>query len=166
MKIIDEKGRVLGKVSVIDVLIVVFVILLATIGVYKYVNREKKSEEKRENEKLTITFVSEEIPSYVAETLKEGKKVRDSEWRTDIGTVISYKVEPSISYATTFQGDYVKTTKEGYNSVEVVIDADGYFEDTGVRIDGQLFLVGKYMVAEIGESAYWGRISSVKPIGG
>lgn len=166
MKIIDEKGRVLGKVSVIDVLIVVFVILLATIGVYKYVNREKEAEEKRENEKLTITFVSEEIPSYVADTLKKGKKVRNSEWRTNIGTVISYKVEPSISYATTFQGDYVKTTKEGYNSVEVVIDADGYFEDTGVRIDGQLFLVGKYMVMEIGESAYWGRISSVKPIGG
>ena len=43
------------------------------------------------------------------------------------------------------------------------LDADGYFEDTGVRIDGQLFLVGKYMVMEIGESAYWGRISSGCP---
>ena len=115
---------------------------------------------------MTITFVSEEVPSYVADTLKEGKKVRDSSWRTNLGTVVSYKVEPSISYATTFQGDYVKTTKEGYNSVEVVIDGEGYFEETGVRIDGQLFLVGKYMIAEIGESAYWGRISSVKPIGG
>ena len=166
MRIIDEKGRVLGKVSIIDVLIAVFIVLLATVGVYKYMHMDRNADEKRENEKLTITFVADEIPSFVVDTLKEGKKVKDSSWRTNLGTVMSYKVGPSVSYATTFQGDYVKTTKEGYNSVEVVIDGEGYFEETGVRIDGQLFLVGKYMVMEIGESAYWGRISSVKRIGG
>lgn len=166
MRIIDEKGRILGRVSVIDVLIFVCVILLGIIGIYKYVNRERSNSANKVNQKLVITFVAEEVPSYVADTLKEGKKVRDSAWMSNIGTVVSYKVEPSISYATTFQGDYVKTTKEGYNSVEVVIDGEGYFEDTGIRIDGQLFLVGKYMVMEIGESAYWGRFSSIKPIGG
>lgn len=166
MKIIDDKGRILGKISVIDVLIVIFLVLLAAVGTYKYVHREKKVDEVRENEKLTITFVADEIPSFVVDTLKKGKKVRDSSWRTNIGTVISYKVEPSVSYATTFQGDCVKTSKEGYNSVEVMIDGEGYFEDTGARIGGQLFLVGKYMVMEIGEGAYWGRISSIKPIGG
>lgn len=166
MKIIDEKGRVFGKISVIDVVVIIFVFLLCVACVYKYINREKDSRVQRENEKLVITFFVEEVPHYVVETLKEGKKVKEAEWRTDMGTLISYNVGPSVSYATTFQGDYIKSTKEGYNSVEATIESVGYFDDTGARIDGQLFLVGKYITLEIGESAYWGRISSIKPIGG
>ena len=166
MKIIDEKGRLFGKVSIIDVIVVVFVILLCGVCVYKYINREKGEVVNREKEKLVVTFLVDEVPDYVTETLKEGKKVRDAQWRANLGTLLSYDVRPSVSYATTFQGDYIKTTKEGYNSVEAVIDSEGYFEDTGARIDGQLFFVGKYIVVEIGESAYWGRISSIKPIGG
>ena len=166
MKIIDEKGRLFSKVSVIDVVVVVFVVLLCVVCVYKYVNREKNTGVQKESEKLVITFVAEEVPQYVVETLKEGKKVKESAWRTDIGTLVSYNVGPSVSYATTFQGEYVKTTKDGYNSVEATIDSFGYFEDTGARVDGQLLLVGKYITVEIGESAYWGRISSIKPIGG
>ncbi len=166
MKIIDEKGRLFGKISIIDVIIIVFVVLLCVVCVYKYINRERGTNVQKENEKLIITFLAEEVPEYVVDTLKEGKKVRESTWKTPLGTLVSYNVRPSVSYATTFQGEYVKTTKEGYNLVEASIDSLGYFEDTGVRIDGQLFLVGKYMTLEIGESAYWGRISSIKPIGG
>ena len=166
MKIIDEKGRLFGKISVIDIIVIVFVIVVSALCIYKYVSRDKEEDIKRENEKLVVTFLAEEVPQYVTETLKEGKKVKDSEQRTTIGTVANYNVGPSISYATTFQGDYVKTTKEGYNSVEVTIDGLGYFEDTGVRIGSQLFLVGKYITVEIGEGVYWGRISSIKTIGG
>ena len=166
MKIMDEKGRLFGKVSIIDAVVVVFVIMLCIVCTYKYINRNKDNNSQKDTEKLVVTFLAEEVPEYVPQTLKEGKNVKESQWRTNLGTLTSYKVAPSISYATTFQGDYIKTTKEGYNSVEAVIDSVGYFDETGVRIEGQLFLVGKYMTIEIGEGAYWGRISSIKPIGG
>lgn len=166
MKIIDEKGRVFGKISIIDVFVVIFIGLLCVVGVYKYLNKETATDVQKEKENLVITFIAEESPSYVPETLKIGKSVRETVWRSDLGTVVDFKIEPSISYATTFQGDYIKTTKEGYNSVEITINCEGYFDDTGARIDGQLFLVGKYINIEVGEGIYWGRLSSIKSIGG
>lgn len=166
MKILDEKGRLFGKVSIIDLVVVLLAILLCVVGIYKYINREQTEEVNKTKEKLIITFVAEETPDYVTKTLKEGKKAKESGYRSNVGTLIKYEVNPSISYATTFQGEYVKTTKEDYSSVELTLDCEGYYEDTGVRIDGQLFVVGKYINIEVGEGIYWGRISSIKPIGG
>lgn len=166
MKILDEKGRLFGKISVIDIGVILFAILLCVLGIYKYINKSPSDEVKKEKEKLVVTFIAEETPNYVTETLKEGKKAKETAWRSDLGTLVKYEVNPSISYAPTFQGEYVKTTKEGYSSVEIVLDCEGYFEETGVRIDGQLFVVGKYINIEVGEGIYWGRISSIKPIGG
>ena len=166
VKIIDEKGRLFEKVSIIDVFVVIFIVLLCVVGGYKYLNRETATDVQKEKESLVITFIAEESPSYVPETLKLGKKAKETVWRSDIGTVVDFKIGPSISYAATFQGDYVKSTKEGYNSVEITINGEGYFEDTGARIDGQLLLVGKYINIEVGEGIYWGRVSSIKPIGG
>ena len=166
MKILDEKGRLFGKVSIIDVIVVIFTIILCIVGIYKYINREPLDEVKKTKEKLIVTYVTEETPNFVVETLKEGKKAKESNYRSNLGTVVKYEVNPSISYATTFQGEYVKSTKEDYSSVEITIDSEGYFEDTGARIDGQLFIVGKYINIEVGEGIYWGRISSIKPIGG
>ena len=56
MKIIDEKGRFFGKISVIDVVVIIFVFLLCIACVYKYINREKDARVQRENEKLVLTF--------------------------------------------------------------------------------------------------------------
>ena len=81
---IDEKGRLFGKVNLIDLIIVIIIIAaLAFLGV-KFLGPESTA---ANTQKAVVSFYYEECPNYVADQLKAGDSVWDSGDNVTIGTV-------------------------------------------------------------------------------
>lgn len=70
-KIIDRDGRLFGKVSVIDILVVLLVILLAAAFHVKN-TRLDASKSDGAKEDITITMLAENLPVNAAEALRVG----------------------------------------------------------------------------------------------
>ncbi len=78
MKIIDEKGRIFGKINVIDFSVVLFLVFLMPMFYfgYKILNTKKPFVEKQTIQ-TKIKFL--EVLAEVADAMKEGDVIRDSE---------------------------------------------------------------------------------------
>lgn len=79
MKIIDEKGRVFGKINVIDFLVVLFLVFLTPMFYFGYkILSTKKADIKKEEKIIQVEVRFPNVLLEVANVIKEGDVARDS----------------------------------------------------------------------------------------
>ena len=96
MKIIDEKGRIFGKINVIDFIIVLFLIFLIPMSYYGYKLSQQKTHNKYNNETKKITIevralASRVIPEKVALVSVGDKEYIESHVLGEITSIVSNK---------------------------------------------------------------------------
>ena len=79
---IDEKGRLFGKVNIVDLLIVIIILAAGAFLGMKLLGPDSTV---ANTQKVLVTLHCEETPNYVAEQLEEGAEVWDSENNVTIG---------------------------------------------------------------------------------
>lgn len=154
--IIDEKGKLFGKVNVVD-FVVIAVVLLGIIGVgFKLLSSSttlfKKTEE------FQIVFYNEDLPGYVADSINVGDKVKDSVRNTVFGEVINKEVTPSIVFAADDKGVLQQTSRPGYVSMKLTIIGKGVYTETGIIINNTDYYVGRSLELRAGTGVIWTRI--------
>ncbi|HOJ11745.1 MAG TPA: DUF4330 domain-containing protein [Clostridiales bacterium] len=158
--LIDEKGRLFGKVNIVD-LIVVAVIVLGVLGVaYKYVKSSSSLFKKTED--LQIVFYNEDLPKYVADSIKVGDKVKDSVKNTVFGEVASVETDNSVVFAPNDKGELTQTTRPGYVSMKLTVKGKGIYTDTGVIFNNTDYYVGRSLELRAGNGVIWTRVSEIK----
>ena len=65
---IDEKGRLFGKVNIVDLLIVIIILAAAAFLGYKLLGPQSTA---ANTQKVLVTLYCEETPNYVADQLEE-----------------------------------------------------------------------------------------------
>lgn len=144
MGVIDNKGKLFGRVSIIDILIVL--ILIGAVGgaAYKYTKSKTESPFVK-SDKIRVVFYSEECPEYAANSIVKGASVRDGVQGSSFGTIVDKKVDKSISWAQNIKGEIVASTRPGYVSVYLVVDGQGIYSENGLTIGGVEYYVGQSM---------------------
>jgi hypothetical protein len=163
--IIDSKGKLFGKISVIDILIVA-VVLAAALGlVYKFkVSKTESIFTKPDTIQLVI--YTEEAPDYTAADIKKGDIVKDPVKNAVFGKVIDVKVDKSVSFAQTDSGDIVVSSRPGYVSIKVYVEGKGILSASGATFDNADYSIGKAFEVRAGRSTLWAKISEFKKIKG
>ncbi len=157
---IDEKGRLFGKVNIVDLIIVVVILAAVAYLAITFLGPESTI---ASSEDVTVTFYTEEIPDYVVAALEEGSKVWDLSDNVTIGTVDSWSVSDSISYVVNdTQTASFETPKTGYNALSLNVSAQGVIEEHGVRIGGVLYGVGHTVTMYAGEAKLYIKVSSIE----
>lgn len=160
--LIDNKGRLFGKVNIIDILIVI-AIAAAIFGGYKFFTKNNAATGfTASTNKIQIQFYAEEVPEYVANSVEIGVAAKDFERNTNFGTVVNKEIEKSFSIANNSDGQYVQTSKPGYSSIKVTIEGKGVFGSTGVTIDNFEYNIGKTIILKVGKSTFQCRIYDIK----
>lgn len=158
--IMDNKGRLFGKISIVDV-VIIFVVVAAIAGIgYKF-SKSKMLNPFSQGDTVQIQFFWEETPEYAVESIKVGDTARDPSRNAVFGTVKEVKKGPSISWGVDSQGRQVKSSKEGYNSVLVTVEGKGIYSSNGVSFDGSEYAVGKTLEVRAGNGTFWCRISGI-----
>ena len=166
--IIDNKGKLFGKISIIDILVVLILVGgVAGIG-YKYA-KAKVNSPFTKGDTIITQFYYDEISDYAANDIKVGDMVTDRATSSNFGKVTKVEVNPSNSYASDDKGKWVKSPKEGYNSVIVTVEGPGVYKDgtnaQGVGFGGIDYYVYKSVEVQIGNTTFWAKVYSLKKKG-
>lgn len=140
MAFIDKKGKILGLINVVDLLIIATIIVFIVGGILKFGKLGKISEEGIQEIKMSIKV--EGISDGLANAIKKDDLLKDSVRGTDFGRVIDKKITPHEEMVIGKDGKV--EFLEIPDSYDVVIDiiARGTFTDNGVLLGNNSVFIG------------------------
>lgn len=124
MKLIDERGRLFGKVSLIDILVILFALVMALAVYLRFFSNETTSI-RSEGDTFAYTVKVDGVRQWTVEGFHVGDKLWDSDHDTYIGTITSVRSEPSTYEAILADGTYRMAQREGRYDVYLTVEAQG-----------------------------------------
>ena len=158
---IDEKGRLFGKVNIVDLLIILIVLAAAAFLGYHFFGPDSTV---ANTEHVRLTLYCEESADYAVEQLVEGAEAWDSENNVTLGTLTEWRVGDSKSYVTDANGEVIQLARDGYCSATLVVEGEGVVGSHGVTIGGTLYAVGQSMSVYFDDSKLFLRVSGIEVI--
>lgn len=157
--IIDSKGKFFGKISFIDILIVI-VIVGAAIGLYYKFTKTHNSQDLI---KIQFTLYSESVPEYAVKSIEVGDVVKDLQQNRIIGKVTSIKISSAVTFNANSTGKVVKSSKPGYVSVQITVEGNAVYSETGFTIiKGVNYYINRSLNLAFGQSQINASITSYK----
>ena len=134
MKLIDRNGRLFGKISVVDVLVILVVAVMA-LALY-VTGRQAQSSTSTVNSTITYQVQVRGIRTYLAQAVKEGDYLYDQDRSSggSLGEILSIEEEPGSSLATLDSGTMEVVPME--DSVNLLLTVKG----SGIISDGRYLL--------------------------
>ena len=128
MKIIDEKGRLFGKVSLIDIFVVLFALVMVLAVYLRFFSNETTSI-RTGGEKFTYTVKVEGVRQWTVDGFHVGDKMWDSDHDTYIGTITAVRSEPSTWEFELSDGTYQVASREGRYDLYLTVEAEGIIKN-------------------------------------
>ncbi|MBO8164473.1 MAG: DUF4330 domain-containing protein [Brevibacillus sp.] len=103
MRLIDNQGRLFGKVNLIDFLLILVVLGAVAFGVYKMTQGEVVINAPEKT--VTVQFYGNALYPFVVENIKEGDTIRSLESNDVIGKIVKIdEVKEAINLVSTADG--------------------------------------------------------------
>ena len=128
--IIDNKGKIFGKINIIDLLVIVLLIAAGTVVGFKYsiASRNKAS---TTNSEFIYSFKIDGVREYTINQIHAGDKVFDDESGKCIGTIEKVEKKPDRNYIVKSDGTFnIAERPDRYNAI-VTIKATGAVNSGG-----------------------------------
>ena len=123
-KLIDERGRIFGLVSVIDILAILVVIVLAFAVYTRFFSREQTAISV-ENDTFTYELRVNGVRTWTVDAFQEGDRLYNSENGVYLGQVTGVSYEPAVQEARLTDGTYVLAPVEDRYDMLLTIEVDG-----------------------------------------
>lgn len=148
MKIIDEKGRLFGKLNLIDLLVILLLLAAAFAAVWKLGGKKAASAIADTGRSVTYSVLIEDVPLPVAEF---------AQTQTGCPLVNNGKVL-SATIQSAANGDIL----EGHTDLVLTIDADAVFSSNVYVVGTQDVRVGYEYIVKTSELELTGIISALE----
>ncbi|MDD7362574.1 MAG: DUF4330 domain-containing protein [Peptoniphilus sp.] len=135
---IDRKGRLFGKINIIDLIFLLILIVALVAGVSRYRN-SSVSVENQTKGKMTLLVDNIREPS--VENIIVGEDLYGKEKDVYFGKIVDKNVKP-YEDATEYQGEWIKAPVPDKYSVYVDVDVDVTETDKAYMVGGQEVRVG------------------------
>ena len=134
MKVIDHNGRLFGKISVIDVLVLAVVVILAAALYFK--SNQTHTGTSVANSDITYQVLASGVRNYVADAVREGDYMYDQDRSSGgtLGKIVSIEVLPSGKMAEFNDGTVDTVPVE--DGVDLLLTIQG----SGILSDGRYLL--------------------------
>lgn len=150
--LLDERGRILGRVNVVDALVLVIIIGLLLFAV----SRSASCADTTSNTPIRVTLSIQKISNDVANSIEKSWRtgtVLSSQGGASLGTVKSIKVTKTLEEDMT-PGGQMNTFASSINSdVTVVIAGAGLVSRDSVSIGGKSIMIGDTFVTQGGKAS-------------
>ncbi|HHW27023.1 MAG TPA: DUF4330 domain-containing protein [Firmicutes bacterium] len=153
MGLLDKKGRVFGKVSIVDLAIVLVLIAAGLWFAYAKFGRDLKAETAAREVPVEYTIVVAGVRPTTAEALAKGGKVFEFKTGAEIGTIKSVTTEPGDVWSMGTDGKWTRV--EGKVDVYVTVTATAREGENVITINGVEARVG----TSIGVTTKWAQVN-------
>ncbi len=152
-KLIDAKGRVLGKINVIDLFVVLVALVIVSFFGVKFIT--PKLSTVTAQDEIVIKLYGEFSPSYAVKSMKIGDKVEDEGRNIDFGTITDIETYDGFLLTSDAEGKQHKASVEGYNSYTITTEAKAQLidgGDGGFKINGNIYVIGHSLTVRAGDA--------------
>lgn len=160
--LIDKNGRIFGKVSIIDILLVIIIIGVLLFSLNKIGLFSPKDTLANNTDKIEIVFYQEEVNDFTANNVNIGDPATESLQNSSFGNVTEVKLGESISWGSDIQGNQVSTSRKGYSSIYISLDSNGIVGPNGLTIGGSSYYIGEVITLRVGNTIFFGRIADAR----
>lgn len=133
--VMDQKGKLFGKVSIIDLLILLFVIVAIVATVYKFQFSTHKDVNTAEG-KIVYTLKVQGVRDFTADQFAAGDEVYDKESNKAIGTIAEVRKEGAEEFVNMADGTFVMQDIPNKYDVYLTIESDARITDEGYFANG------------------------------
>lgn len=123
-KIVDEKGRLFGKLNLIDTIAIIVVILLI-IGVFMRFFVLDNTSVTNDTTPITYSVQATGVRMYTINSIEVGDTVYDDDTGTMVGVISAINYEPATQISLAEDKDYFYGTSDQYYDLTVTLDAEG-----------------------------------------
>jgi Domain of unknown function (DUF4330) len=156
---IDSKGKLFGKISIIDLGFLLVLILAISVMVYRMTTERPVADVSSE---IVLQFYSDEAPDFAAAAIKEKDLVTDFENGSIFGRVSAVKVGPANSVAQTDAGELIRASRPGFSAINLTVKAEGVHDaEGGLLLNNLTYFIGKQVVLRSGDAVYMARLSGI-----
>ncbi len=131
---IDQKGRLFGKINVIDLLTVLVAVLIIVGILYKFVLSENKGVGNDALIQYTVSIT--DIRNFTVDAVNVEDEIYDSKTDTYMGKVIAKEVKPFMDYITKTDGTVALAEKPGKFELLLTIQVPGVVNDYSYLASG------------------------------
>ncbi len=156
---IDKYGRILKKISIVDLFIICSIILIILFGILRIGYKSGISSEMQD---VTIKFYSPALQNFTVAKLKPGAKVTQDATDVYLGEISSVKKDKSVDFNPDKNGINKKSSMDGLSSVEFTTKLKAYNYNDAVLISGHTYLVGQEIILWAGEAKVFLKISDIE----
>lgn len=158
---IDKQGKILGKVSVIDLFVLVVIIAIVLFGVLRLGNTQGMGF-LQTAQPITLGFVTvDPTEDFTARVVRMGDPVVEHESGARLGNVVAANKQVAVEQHPNADGIMTTSPMYGYSRLEVTTTLYGYPVYNGVRVMGHLFLVGDEIVIRAGDANLFVYVSEI-----
>lgn len=141
MKIIDEKGRLLGLINIIDLFVLLMIVFVAVAGVMRFTGARTPRSEPG-TVKVMVDAVVAEVREQTVDAIQVGDVVRDSASGQVFGTIIEKEVEPTLWQVKTADGRVVLAEVPDRFNIVLRLESRGHDLGSVLRIASHEVRVG------------------------
>lgn len=141
-KRIDNKGRIFGKVSVIDLFVVVFALAMVFAFYLRFFRSETTSVRAEDADTFTYTVKIDGVRQWTVDGFHEGEQVWDSDNDTLLGTIKEIEAVPATAEVSLVNGTTVVTEKDNRFDIYLTIEADGLISENGRYFASRTYELG------------------------
>lgn len=145
MKLIDEKGKLFGKINIIDLILGILVLcLVAGIGYKLFFAKPQDDGVTEETGIVQITFRAKNVVPEAANYVHEGDKLILGGELTKF-EIVSVNAEAGKFVGMNSQGDISIASNPLYSELEIVVRAEAIEDGVGIMVNGEIFRVNQTM---------------------
>jgi hypothetical protein len=135
---LDDKGRIFGKISLVDLFALV-VLAAVVFAVFQAAGRRPALEAERY---IYISFFAPAMHDFAAQALLLDTRVMDDDGGTFLGSITDIEITESINFAPNRLGELVASPMYGHNFVTFTSRVHGRMAAAAAQLDGRLYAVG------------------------
>lgn len=135
-RFLDERGRILGKVNVVDVVVLLVIVALVVFAVVRMTGGSS------ETVPVRVTYTVEAVRQATVDQLQTKGTVRDDSG-TLLGNVEKVEVKPTLQENMTPDGELKAFESPIFSDVNIVVIGEGEVSGSTVRIGSIPLRVGK-----------------------
>ncbi len=161
---IDEKGKLFGKINIIDLFIIIVILAVGAYAVKSMTSQEVNFANTGSVSKYRIQFFTERVSDFVIDKVKVGDPVEEEGRVSTLGNVTEIQLDDAFEYNPDANGQTQKSTIPDHKSLVLTMEVDGSDYNHGVIIQGNKYSVGHSLTVRAGVSKIFGRIYSIEKI--
>lgn len=157
--IIDQKGKLFGKINIIDLAIVIVIVAVIGILGFKFLAPSQSGGDAQGI--CEVKFYIEEVSDFVSEKVNVGDKLMDESKNVSLGVVTNVELFDAVSYGTDAEGKWVKSSKPDYKSMIITGEVNATKFDHGMIVNASKYYVGHTFVLLAGEAKLYLRVYDI-----